>query len=68
MLVGAESRGLLFKTAPAVSFRQAKKESLVLVSNMTSRPFIKVNLKPKIHALLINFLTHKQNFFSRIEL
>ena len=35
MLVGAESRGLLFKMAPAASFRQTKKESLVLVSNMT---------------------------------
>ena len=35
LLVGAGAA--LFKAAPAASFRQAKKKSLVLVSNMTLR-------------------------------
>ena len=35
LLVGAENRSRLFKAAPAAPFMQAKKKSLVLVSNMT---------------------------------
>ena len=34
-------RSCLFKAAPAASFRQAKKKSLVLVFNMTKEQFIK---------------------------
>ena len=39
LLVGARAGAALFKAAPApaASFRQAKKKSLVLVSNMTLR-------------------------------
>ena len=42
LLAGAESRSRdrLFKAAPGASFWQAKKESLVLLSNMTSEQFI----------------------------
>ena len=62
MLAGAGAD--LLKAAPAASFWQAKKESLVLVTNMTLVQFIKVNMIQKRLALIIHFLRAKNVNFS----
>ena len=54
-------------SATAVSFWQAKKESLVLVSNMTKEQFIKVKYDPKRLALIINLLRAENNKFKCME-
>ena len=54
-------------SATAVSFWQAKKESLVLVSNMTKEQFIKVKYDPKRLALIINLLRAEKDKFKCME-
>ena len=45
-----------FKAAPAASFCQAKKESLVVVTKHDFRAILKVNVIQKILALIIQVL------------
>ena len=44
-----------FKAVPAASFWQAKKESLVLLQNITLKQFIMVNVIQKRLTLIIHF-------------
>ena len=46
-----------FKAVPAASFWQAKKESLVLLQNITLKHFIMVNVIQKRLTLIIHFLS-----------